>query len=165
MNRGMKWLLSVSALGCLIYVILLQIIAQRQIQVISMQKSVQSVMNKLQPVIRVGSATYPQNSQPILTMFTTFRNSTTKRYIYENTIRNWQLLSPDVIPILFTEVDPSDPMGIAHFAVQHGWHVFPASKTTPRAFPFWDTCIWRLRRNSTQRFIVTQMAISCLTGI
>ena len=74
-------------------------------------------------------------SEPILTMFTTFRNSETERYIYENTIRNWQLLSPDVIPILFTEVEQSDRKGIAHFAVQHGWQVLPVPKTSSMGIP------------------------------
>ena len=171
MNRGVKWLLGVAALGCLIYVILLHMVTQQQTQGISMRKAVQSAMNKLQPVMTwVDSATSTNSSQPhgsrnnfnytsllsnssvngnesevhqfqnfspgpILTMFTTFRNSEAKRYIYENTIRNWHLLSPDVIPILFTEVDPSDPKGIAHFAVEHGWHVFPVPKTSPKGVP------------------------------
>ena len=171
MNRGVKWLLGVAALGCIIYTILTQMVTQPQIQSFSMQKAVQSIMDNFQPRMqRTNSITYTNSSQPhgsrnnfnntslssnsslngnesglhplldfslepILTMFTTFRNSKTKRYIYENTIRNWHLLPPDVIPILFTEVDPSDPKGIAHFAVQHGWHVFPVPKTSPKGIP------------------------------
>ena len=53
----------------------------------------------------------------ILTLFTTCPNFQDKRHIYENTITNWHLLSPDVIPILFTDDHPSDPKGIAYIGL------------------------------------------------
>ena len=71
----------------------------------------------------------------ILTLFTTCPNFQDKRYIYENTITNWHLLSPDVIPILFTDDHPSDPRGIAYIAAQQGWHVLPIPATSPGGIP------------------------------
>ena len=72
---------------------------------------------------------------PILTLFTTFPDIESKRFIYENTIRNWHLLSPDVIPILFTDDDTSDPKSIAHYAVQQGWYVLPVPKKSSVGVP------------------------------
>ena len=75
------------------------------------------------------------SNKPILTLFTTFRESESKRFIYENTIRNWHLLSPDIIPILFTDNDPNKSTSVAHFAMQQGWKVLPVPKTSPKGIP------------------------------
>ena len=68
--------------------------------------------------------------KPILTMFTTIHESESKRFIYENTVRNWQLLKPDIIPLLFTDIDPKMSTSIGHFAMQQGWNVMPVPKTS-----------------------------------
>ena len=76
-----------------------------------------------------------QLQQPILTMFTTFKQSSNKMIIYKNTIRIWRRLWPEVVPILFTEFDPSDPKSLAHYAMEQGWYVLPVPKTSPRGVP------------------------------
>ena len=75
------------------------------------------------------------SSDPLLTMFTTCPNLEGKRYIYGNTIRNWHLLSPDIIPVLFTDEDTSDPKSIAYFAIQQGWYVLPMPATSTEGVP------------------------------
>ena len=65
-------------------------------------------------------------------MFTTIHESESKRFIYENTVRNWQLLKPDIIPLLFTDIDPKMSTSIGHFAMQQGWKVLPVPKASAK---------------------------------
>ena len=149
-----------AALGCIVYVILLQM---GQLQNFSTRKTVLNGVDDTADTYNYSSQPHDSgnnfnytsflsntsvnasesevhpihnfSSKPILTLFTTFRNSESKRCIHENTIRIWRQLSPDVILILFTEGNSSDPKGIPNFAVQHGWHVFPVPKTSPMGIP------------------------------
>ena len=70
--------------------------------------------------------------------------------VYENTIRNCHLLSLDVIPLSFTEVDPSDLKGMAHFAVKHSWHIFQCQ--SPKGIPVLRHMYLEAQRKSNTTF-------------
>ena len=72
-------------------------------------------------------------NEAILTIFTTFKDSYNKSYIYKNTIRNWGLLSPDVIPVLFTDMNESS--SIVDYARQRKWHVFQIPQKSKGGIP------------------------------
>ena len=73
------------------------------------------------------------DNKAILTLFTTFKESHNKSYIHRNTIRNWGLLSPDVIPVLF--IDPNVPSDDVHYARQSKWHIFPVPRMSKSGIP------------------------------
>ena len=132
MNNLVKWLLKMLVVCSPVYVIIIPTLHQQHGEGLKMQ----SITERLLFISTNNNMTGGENSsQPLLTMFTTFRYSSAKRYIYENTIRNWHMLSPDVIPILFTDVNTSDQTSIAHYAAQQGWRVFPVPKTSPKGIP------------------------------
>ena len=64
-----------------------------------------------------------RDNKAILTLFTTFKESHNKYYIHRKTIRNWGLLSPDVLPVLF--IDPNVPTDVVDYARQSKWNIFP----------------------------------------
>ena len=132
MNCRIKWILTVMALASIPYVILVHIVHRNQFQVTNMQ-----AIHQLLPMTSISKnkQQLQETNKTLMTMFTTFKKSEQKRIIYENTIRIWQLLWPEVIPILFTELNRSDPKTLAHYAVQQGWHVLPVPKTSPRGIP------------------------------
>ena len=72
-------------------------------------------------------------NEAILTIFTTFKDSYNKSYIYKNTIRNWGLMSPDVIPVLFTDMNESS--SVVEYARQMKWHIFPVPKRSDGGIP------------------------------
>ena len=110
-------------------------------------------------------ATTDKSEMAILPMFTTLLNSQERNIFYENTIRNWHLLSLDAIPLSFTEVDPSDPMGMAHFAVKHGWHVFPVPKTSPKGIPILRHMYLEAQKKSNTTFYCYIKVMFCSTEI
>ena len=69
----------------------------------------------------------------VLTLFTTFEESYNKTYIHKNVLRNWGLLSPDVIPVLFTDINVSS--SVVEFARQRKWYIFPAPKRSEGGIP------------------------------
>ena len=146
---------------CIAYVLLIQRVRRLHHQGFNVREARQSA--KQRSVLFMP--TTDNGDMAIWTLFTTLQNSRDNRYIQENTIRNWHLLSPDFVPLLFAEVDPSDPKGIAHVAVQRGWHIFQCQRRVLWAFPFWNTFFWKLRRNPIQHFIVAQIVIFSSTEI
>ena len=69
-----------------------------------------------------------------VTLFTTVKYSASKNYIYKNTIQNWALLKPDVIPVLFIHLNASAEFFV-DFARQRNWHVFQVPKTGVSGLP------------------------------
>ena len=62
---------------------------------------------------------------PLITLFTTFRDFRTKAVTYQNTIRNWGLLSPYVRPVLYYAGDE-------HYL---GWSVYRSPRVSDRNIP------------------------------
>ena len=54
-------------------------------------------------------------NKPILTLFTTFKNTPTKEHIYKNTIHNWALLQPYVKPVMY--VIPGEFCGLNVYSI------------------------------------------------
>ena len=73
------------------------------------------------------------DTNTVLTLFTTFKESHSKLYIHRNTIRNWGLLSPDVIPVLF--IDWNISSSVVDYARQWKWHIFPAPRMSNSGIP------------------------------
>ena len=73
------------------------------------------------------------DNRAILTLFTTFKESHNKSYIHRNTIRNWGLLSPDVVPVLFTGLNV--PSNVVDYARQQRWRIFPAPRISKSGIP------------------------------
>ena len=69
----------------------------------------------------------------ILTLFTTFKASYNKSFIHKNTIRNWELLSPDVIPVLFTDLNV--PSSTVDYARERKWHIFSIPQRSKGGMP------------------------------
>ena len=76
---------------------------------------------------------HSQKDTATITLFTTFDESYSKSYIHENVIRNWGLLSPDVIPVLFTSMAVS--FNVLDYASQRKWHIFPVPKSSKGGLP------------------------------
>ena len=74
-----------------------------------------------------------QKDGAIITLFTTLEESYNKSYIHRNVIRNWGLLSPDVIPVLFTSMNASSDA--VDYARQRNWHIFPVPKRSKGGIP------------------------------
>ena len=72
-------------------------------------------------------------NEAILTLFTTFKNSYSKSYIHKNTIRNWGLMSPNIIPVLFADMNAST--SVVDYARQRKWHIFPIPKKSKGGIP------------------------------
>ena len=72
-------------------------------------------------------------NEAILTLFATFKDCYNKSYIHKNTIRNWGLLSPDVIPVLFTDMNGSS--SVVEYARQKKWHIFPIPEKGTSGIP------------------------------
>ncbi len=73
-----------------------------------------------------------QNRKALITIFTTFRNSMPKEHIYKNTIINYELLKPDVIPIMYHSEGEKE---LTQFGARHGWHFYPVPKTSKHGVP------------------------------
>ena len=73
------------------------------------------------------------DNKAILTLFTTFKESRNKSYIHRNTIRNWGLLSPDVVPVMFTGLNV--PSSVLDYAHQQRWRIFPAPRKSKSGIP------------------------------
>ena len=82
------------------------------------------------PLLRPDNTSYA--STPLITLFTTFKNSPDKTHVYKNTIRNWHLLSPWVKPILYTI---NGELDMTRFAKNHGWEVLPVPATSRAGVP------------------------------
>ena len=130
MNCRVRVILTVMAVGGIPYVILVHM-AHSRFRAFNINIAIQKLLLPMPS----SSANNQQLQQPILTMFTTFKNSSNKMIIYENTIRLWHRLWPEVVPILFTALDPLDPESLAHYAVEQGWYVLPVPKTSPTGVP------------------------------
>ena len=59
-------------------------------------------------------------SVPLLTLFTTWNYSVNKTLLHNLTVRNWVLLRPFIIPVVFT-----NDSGIAEECSQYGWEILP----------------------------------------
>lgn len=81
-------------------------------------KQVQNIETTTQ-VFKVEKQQHTSNSQKLLTLFTTFKNSQEKYFIYLNVLRNWILLS-NVTQVLFIEDAPGN---LAELAKKLGWNV------------------------------------------
>lgn len=79
-----------------------------------------------------GNDTNNTTQNPLIVLFTTFRNSPEKTHIYQNTIRNWQLLKPWVQPILYTI---SGELDMSKYALEHGWAVLSVPRTSKQGVP------------------------------
>ena len=74
-----------------------------------------------------------QKDPAIITLFTTLKESYNKSYIHKNVFRNWGLLSPEVMPVLFTDLAVSS--NILDSAHQRKWHIFPVPKRSRSGLP------------------------------
>ena len=82
---------------------------------------------------KVSTQETGMDNKAILTLFATFKQSRRKSYIHRNTIRNWGLLSPDVLPVLFVKLKaPSDIVDNAH---KRKWHIFPVPRRSESGIP------------------------------
>ncbi len=72
------------------------------------------------------------NARPIVTMFTTFKNSPQKEHIYKNTIRNWQRLGAWVKPIMYYLPGETD---LTEYAREHGWETLQVPKLSAAKVP------------------------------
>ena len=66
---------------------------------------------------------------PLLTLFTTFKSTSERRIINQNTLRNWASLKPNVIPVLF---DFNTDSSLLKQARSLGWQILPPTKTNRR---------------------------------
>ena len=62
--------------------------------------------------------------EPLLTLFTTWNNNNEKDLVHNNTVKNWLLLRPFVIPVVFT-----NHTNIASECKRYGWDVFQVRVT------------------------------------
>ena len=69
-------------------------------------------------------------TEPLLTLFTTWNDNNAKYLVHNNTIRNWLLFRPYVVPVIFTN-EPS----IASECRRKGWDVLPARVTAADDIP------------------------------
>ena len=74
-----------------------------------------------------------QHGQPILTLFTTFKNSPSKTHIYQNTIRTLALLMPHVILVMY--MDPGEWPELSSFGQSLGWKVEQIPKSSTDHYP------------------------------
>ena len=68
----------------------------------------------------------------LLTLFTSFKNSSNRIFIQSNTVRNWALLKPQVQPVLFTTFEHGYLVDLAR---QHGWDVHPVPRVKKHGTP------------------------------
>ena len=87
--------------------------------------------------------------EPILTMFTTFKNSQPKTHIYKNTIRNWERLKPWVQPVLYYL--PGED-SLLDFAKAHGWDVMEVPKLSKAKVPVLRHMFLKAREKYTTPF-------------
>ena len=101
---------------------------------LNMTKSHTTFAMDYQALFRKTSAqeTWMDN-KAILTLFTTFKESRIKSYIHRNTIRNWGLLSPDVLPVLF--IDLKAPSAIVDYTRKSKWHILPVPRMSESGIP------------------------------
>ena len=111
---------------------------------------------KKQPVSEIGTTPVPENTidedrdkEPILTMFTTFKNSQPKTHIYKNTIRNWERLKPWVQPVLYYL--PGED-SLIDFAKAHGWDVLEVPKLSKAKVPILRHMFLKAREKYTTPF-------------
>ena len=130
MNCRVRVILTVMAVGGIPYVLLVYM-AHSHFRAFNINIAIKKLLLPMPS----SSKNNQQLQQPILTIFTTFKNSSNKMIIYKNTIRIWHRLWPEIVPILFTSFDPSDPESLAHYAVEQGWYVLPVPKTSPQGLP------------------------------
>ena len=69
-------------------------------------------------------------SEPLLTLFTTWNDNGEKYVVHNLTVRNWLLLRPFVIPVIFT-----NNQGIAIECKRNGWSVFPVRVAAADGMP------------------------------
>ena len=72
--------------------------------------------------------------RPLLTIFTTFKDTPQKKYIHRNMILNWASLMPRVQPVLFTNLSASNM--INKLAVSRGWKLLPLQGINKHGTPF-----------------------------
>ena len=89
------------------------------------------------------------SKEPILTMFTTFKNSQPKTHIYKNTIRNWERLKPWVQPVLYYL--PGED-SLLDFAKAHGWDVLEVPKLSKAKVPILRHMFLKTREKYTTPF-------------
>ena len=89
------------------------------------------------------------SKEPILTMFTTFKNSQPKTHIYKNTIRNWERLKPWVQPVLYYL--PGEDR-LLDFAKAHGWDVMEVPKLSKAKVPVLRHMFLKAREKYTTPF-------------
>ena len=72
--------------------------------------------------------------RPLLTIFTTFKDTPQKYNIHRNMILNWASLMPRVQPVLFTNLSASNM--INKLAVSRGWKLLPLQGVNKYGTPF-----------------------------
>lgn len=89
-----------------------------------------------------------QKLQPLLTIFTTFKNMPDRISIHTNTIKNWALFLPYIQPVLL--ISESSPLN--NIAKQYGWKVLNISETnefgTPRLKNMYEDVMNATHHNS-----------------
>ena len=73
-----------------------------------------------------------RHNMTLLSLFTTFKNSTDRVFMEVNTIRNWAEFLPFIQPILMTSY-PHHPLAIQ--SRKHGWKVFHVSQANKYGTP------------------------------
>lgn len=73
------------------------------------------------------------DQRALLTLFTTFKPDKNRSAIYETTIRNWALLQPEVVPVLYVQ---SMDDTLRSYAEENGWQIRLIPKSNAFNTPF-----------------------------
>ena len=85
-------------------------------------------------------------ARPLLTIFTSLRDTPQKFFIHRNVILNWASFGPKVQPVLFGNMSVDSQL--RQLAVAHGWTILPQQRVNSHGTPFLKD-MYRLARNLT----------------
>ncbi len=92
----------------------------------------------------------PKEDLTVLTMFTTFKNSTKRNIIESNTIKNWASLLPNVQPVLYADSQEGELVALAK---SHGWKVHKIQKKNTMGTPVLKDMFLQTFANYKSHFI------------
>ena len=156
MKAGKNMFLAGYILICLFLFVIMYIGSYNllPISIVANQMVDQKMKNKFHPhsfEVKYSKHVMKYNKELLMTIFTTFSESTKKMNIFENTIKIWALLKPLVQPVLYCYNNICLEKW-RRLATTHGWHIYKAPFSNEDRIPILKYMYLHAIRNYNSSF-------------